>query len=82
MAWILWYVTDFIPVIHASGYYNPATNHEPPPAGLLDAIERREWVHDAFRRHVQGNRDVMPRQWDGEDPDAMPDWDSGDHRDW
>jgi hypothetical protein len=42
------------PAVLRHGYYNPATQHEPPPFKLLDALERREEARDVFNEVAPG----------------------------
>ena len=44
--WSSWFFGEFLPAIRRYGHYDPATNHEPPPSRLLDAIELRERGRD------------------------------------
>jgi hypothetical protein len=54
IAWQVWLCREFGPALLRHGYYNPATNHEPPPFQFLDALERREEGRDVFNQLVPG----------------------------
>ena len=47
--WSSWFLGEFLPAIRRYGHYDPATNHEPPPSRLLDAIELRERERDLIK---------------------------------
>lgn len=44
--WSSWFFGEYLPAIRRYGHYDPATNHDPPPSQLLDAIELRERGRD------------------------------------
>jgi hypothetical protein len=72
IAWVDWLCGDYLPAMQRHGYYNPETNHEPPPSELLDAIERREAQRD-FLNHLApglGDRLVNPPARDAQKGDA------------
>src|SRR6266851_3641368 len=44
------------------GYYDPLTNHTPPPGEELDALERRERGRDIFNSFMPGFGDALSGQ--------------------
>jgi hypothetical protein len=50
--WSSWFFGEFLPAIRRYGHYDPATNHEPPPSRLLDAIEWRERGRDLLNGSI------------------------------
>ncbi len=44
------------------GYYDPATNHTPPPGRELDALESREGLRDLYNSDMPGFGDVLSGQ--------------------
>jgi hypothetical protein len=50
--------------------YDPATNHEPPPRRLLDAIETREQGRDLMNNLIPGLGDFFADHEKGGDAGA------------
>ena len=65
--WSTWVCGEFLPAINWHGYYDPATNHEPPPRRLLDALERREQGRDLMNHIVPGLGDFFADNQKGGD---------------
>jgi len=64
--WTTWFCGEFLPAIHRHGYYDPATNHEPPPSGLLDALEIRESGRDVLNNITPGLGDAIAGEKGGD----------------
>jgi hypothetical protein len=48
--------------ISRHGYYDPLTNHTPPPGQELDALERREHGRDLMNALIPGIGDALSGQ--------------------
>jgi hypothetical protein len=59
LAWVDWLCGEYLPAVARHGYYNPDTNHEPPPSQLLDAIERRAQGRDILNNLASGLGDRL-----------------------
>jgi hypothetical protein len=57
-----WYFFEFLPAFLRHGYYNPDTNHQPPPGQELEALERREGLRDHLNDLLPGLGDVSAGQ--------------------
>jgi hypothetical protein len=79
-AWLRWFCIDLIPALLRHGHDDPATNHEPPPSRLLDALEFREQGREMYNRFFPGLRDALAGDVTKGDPDDITDWDRGDRR--
>jgi hypothetical protein len=64
--WTTWLCGEFLPAIHRHRYYDPATNHEPPPSGQLDALEIRESGRDVLNKITPGLGDVLAGETGGD----------------
>ena len=74
-AWLQWYCIDLIPALLRHGHYDPATNHEPPPSRLLDALEFREEGREMCNQYFPGLGDALAGDVPQGDPDEITDWD-------
>lgn len=81
-AWLHWFCIDLLPALQRHGHYNPATNHEPPPSHLLDALELKEEWREMCNRFFPGLGDALAGDVTKGDADDITDWDHGDSRDW
>jgi hypothetical protein len=81
-AWLHWYCIDRIPALLRHGHYDPATNHEPPPSHLLDALEVKEDARSTFNWFFPGLGDALAEEVTKVNADDITNWDRGDHRDW
>jgi hypothetical protein len=81
-AWLHWCCIELIPALMRHGYYDPATNHEPPPSHLLDALERKEEWREGCNQFFPSLGDALARDVHQGAPDDVSDWDSSDRRDW
>jgi hypothetical protein len=80
-AWLHWYCIELIPALMRHGHYDPATNHEPPPSQLLDALERKEEWREGCNQFFPGLGDALAGGGPQGDPDDSTDWGDGDRRD-
>lgn len=55
--WFDWLCHEVLPAMRRYGYYNPETNHQPPPSQVLDALECKEAGRDVMN-------DIIPRLGD------------------
>lgn len=52
-----WLCCEFLPAIRKHGYYDPATGHQAPVGGELDALERKEEMKDRLNELFPNNTD-------------------------
>lgn len=81
-AWLHWYCIDLIPALLRHGHYDLATNHEPPPSQLLDALEWKEQGREMCNQFFSGLRDALAGDVPQGDPEDTTDRGDGDRRDW